>query len=131
MSCWGDEYAKVPNVLVLNGAYNPQINEYFFMGGPTYRLRLREKYAVSAFVTGGGAWGIFSGGSKGVPSTLIGMWPDGLRPAVNVGANLDYNLYPNIALRVTPTWYGTTFGNTFQSNVGFNAGIVYRFGRVK
>ena len=123
--------AKIPNVLVLNGAYNPQINEYFFMGGPTYRFRMREKYALSAFVTGGEAWGIFSGGSKGVPSTIIGMWPDGPRPAVNVGANLDYNLYPNIAFRVTPTWYGTTFGNTFQSNVGFNAGIVYRFGRIK
>ncbi|HWZ50842.1 MAG TPA: hypothetical protein VNW54_05200 [Granulicella sp.] len=123
--------AKIPNVLVLNGAYNPQINEYFFMGGPTYRFIQREKYSVSGVVTGGEAWGIFSGGSKGIPSTTLGMWPDGFRPAVTVGANLDYNFYPNLAFRATPTWVGTTFGNSFQSNVGFNAGIVYRFGRIK
>jgi hypothetical protein len=123
--------AKVPNVLVLNGAYSPQINEYFFMGGPTYRFIRREKYAVSANVSAGDAWGIFSGGSKGIPSTLLGMWPDGNHAAVTANANLDYNLSPNLALRVTPNWIGTTFGSTFQSNVGFNAGVVYRFGRIK
>ena len=134
--------AKVPNVLVLNGDYNPQINEYFFMGGPTYRLRMREKYAVSAFVTGGEAWGIFSGGSKGVPSTIIGMWPDGPRPAVNVGANLDYNFYPNLAMRMTPTYLGTFYHldpldpspqphGTIQNSLGFNIGLVYRFGHIK
>jgi hypothetical protein len=123
--------AKVPNVLVLNGAYSPQINEYFFMGGPTYRFIRREKYAVSANVSAGDAWGIFSGGSKGIPSTILGMWPDGNHAAVTANANLDYNLSPNLALRVTPNWIGTTFGSTFQSNVGFNAGVVYRFGRMK
>jgi hypothetical protein len=123
--------AKVPNVLVLNGAYSPQINEYFFMGGPTYRFIRREKYAVSANVSAGDAWGIFSGGSKGIPSTILGMWPDGNHAAVTANANLDYNLSPNLALRVTPNWIGTTFGSTFQSNVGFNAGVVYRFGRIK
>ena len=122
--------AKIPNVLVLNGDYTPQINEYFFMAGPTYRLRLREKYAVSAVVTGGTAWGIFSGGSKGIPSTTIGMWPDGFRPAVNAALNVDYNFYPNLALRLSPNWMGTTFGNDFQSNFGVNAGIVYRFGKI-
>ena len=122
--------AKVPNVLVLNGDYNPQINEYFFMGGPTYRLRMKEKYSVSAVVTGGTAWGIFSGGSKGIPSTTIGMWPDGFRPAVQAGANFDYNFYPNLSVRITPAWTGTTFGNDFQSDFGFKAGVVYRFGKI-
>jgi hypothetical protein len=123
--------AKIPNVFVLNGDYNPQINEYFFMGGPTYRFLRREKYAVSANVSAGDAWGIFSGGSKGVPSTIIGMWPDGNALAVTANVNLDYNLSPNLALRITPNWIGTTFGSTFQSNAGFNAGVVYRFGRIK
>ena len=82
-------------------------------------------------VSAGDAWGIFSGGSKGVPSTYLGMWPDGNHAAVTANANLDYNLSPNLALRITPNWIGTTFGSTFQSNVGFNAGVVYRFGRMK
>jgi hypothetical protein len=123
--------AMIPNALVINGDYRPQINEYFFTGGPTYRFLLREKYSVSGVVTGGVAWGIFSGGSKGIPSTEIGMWPDGFKPAVTAGVNLDYNLYPNLAFRVTPMWVGTTFGSEFQSNFGFNAGFVYRFGRQK
>jgi hypothetical protein len=60
--------------------------------------------------------------------------------------NLDYNFYPNLAFRLTPTFVGTTFVGTtatgplatggtstggFQPNVGFNAGFVYRFGRIK
>jgi len=123
--------AKIPNVLVVNGDYRPQINEYFFTGGPTYRFLLREKYSVSGVVTGGMGWGIFSGGSKGIPSTDIGMWPDGIKPAVTAGVNLDYNFYPNLSFRVTPTWIGSTFGSDFQSNFGFNAGFVYRFGHQK
>jgi hypothetical protein len=123
--------AKIPNVMVYNGVYNPQINEYFFMGGPTYRFIRREKYAVSANVSAGDAWGVFSGGSQDVPSTILGMWPDGNALATTANINLDYNMSPNLALRITPNWIGTTFGNTFQSNVGFNAGVVYRFGRIK
>jgi len=138
--------AKIPNVFALNGDYNPLINEYMFSGGPTYRLYLREKYAVSAFVTGGIAIGDFNGGSKGVNSTTIGLWQSSNRPVVTAGVNLDYNFYPNLAFRLTPTFVGTTFVGTtatgplatggtstggFQPNVGFNAGFVYRFGRIK
>jgi hypothetical protein len=111
---------------------NPQISEYPFMAGPTYRFRLREKTAISAFALGGTAIGKFDGDSKGVPSTLLGFWPStNARPAFSVGANLDLNLYPNLAFRITPTYLGTTFGGNLQNNVGFNMGLVYRFGRQK
>jgi len=123
--------AKINNVFALNNDYRPQINEYFFTAGPTYRFIAKEKYSVSGIVTGGAVWGVFSGDSKGVPSTIIGMWPDGVRGAVTAGVNLDYNFYPNLAVRVTPRWVGTTFGSEFESNFGINAGVVYRFGRLK
>jgi hypothetical protein len=48
-----------------------------------------------------------------------------------VGLNLDYNFYPNLAMRITPTFVGTTFGGSLQSNGGVNIGLVYRFGRKK
>ena len=48
-----------------------------------------------------------------------------------MGANLDYNFYPNLAARVTPIYLGTTFGGTVQNNLGVNIGLVYRFGRIK
>jgi hypothetical protein len=45
----------------------------------------------------------------------------------------DYNVYPTLALRMMPTYVGTNFvganGSTIQNNLGFNVGVVYRFGR--
>jgi hypothetical protein len=55
---------------------------------------------------------------------------------------VDYNFYPNLAFRIAPTYLGTFFrrspedvnhgpNGTIQNNFGFNAGIVYRFGKIK
>jgi hypothetical protein len=138
--------ANIPNAFALNGQFRPLINEYMFSGGPTYRLYMREKYAISAVVTGGLAIGNFSGGNKGVPSETVGMWKSTNRPVITAGVNFDYNFYPNLAFRFTPTFAGTTFAGTsaigplatgghdvgtFQTNIGFNVGVVYRFGRLK
>jgi hypothetical protein len=138
--------AKIPNVFALNGDFNPLINEYIFSGGPTYRLRLREKYSVSAVATAGLAIGNFSGGNKGVASQTVGMWYSTNRPVFTAGVNFDYNFFPNLAFRFTPQFVGTTFTGTtatgplatggtstggFQPNLGFNAGFVYRFGKIK
>lgn len=108
---------------------DPQINEYTFMGGASYRLYTRQKVAVSGQALGGVAWGIFSGGSKGIPATQLGLWQDGFRPAFSLGVSADYNFFPNLAFRVTPTYLGTTFGGSVQNNLGFNMGVLYRFGR--
>ncbi len=115
------------------GVYKPQINEYTFMGGASYRFVAKEKYAVSVQALAGAGWGIFSGGSKGIPGPYLGLWNDGIRPAFSLGVSADYNIYPNLAVRFTPTWVGTDFvgakGSTIQNNIGFNAGVIYRFGR--
>jgi hypothetical protein len=100
------------------------------MIGPTYRFRLRQKTAVSGFALVGTAIGKFDGDTKGLPSTTLGFWPStNARPAFSVGANVDLNLYPNLAFRIAPSYLGTTFGSTVQNNLGFNMGLVYRFGR--
>lgn len=113
------------------GVYHPQINEYTFMGGINYRLMAKEKTALSVQGMGGVGWGIFSGGSKAIPGALLGLWPDGFKPAFAANLNYDYNFYPNLAFRVTPTYVGTTFGGKLQNNLGIDAGVVYRFGRIK
>jgi len=110
---------------------NPQINEYYFLSGPTYRLYAKEKVSVSGTAQAGAAWGIFGGGSKGIPPATLGLWNDSTRLGWSVSANGDYNFYPNLAFRVTPTYLGTNFGSKIQTNFGFNAGVVYRFGRQK
>ena len=116
-------------------APNPQINEYFFTGGASYRFYRKEKLAMSAQGTGGIGWGIFSGGAKGLTGADLGLWNDGFRPAFTLALNADYNVYPNLAVRLAPTYVGTTFtspsGGSLQSNFGFNAGVVYRFGHRK
>ena len=128
------------------GVYNPQINEYFFTGGAGYRFYRKERLSVSVQGTGGTAWGIFSGGSKGVNASQTGLWADGFAPAFILGVNLDYNIYPNLAVRIAPAYVGTVFhqtiqggtssllqdnigSRTLQNNAGLNFGVVYRFGK--
>ena len=112
-----------------NGQANKvQINEYYFMAGPSYRFYATEKLAVSAQAQGGIGWGIFGGGSKAIPPEQLGLWPDQTRAAFSFGVSADYNLYPNFAVRLTPMYLGTTFGGNIQNNIGFNAGVLYRFG---
>jgi hypothetical protein len=122
--------------------FNPQISEYPFMGGVAYRLYAKEKFAVTATAEGGAAIGKFDGGAKGLTSADIGVWQSLTKPVFSLGANFDYNFYPHLAFRVTPTYVGTFFKldptdtlhgppGSIQNNFGFNAGIVYRFGKIK
>lgn len=137
--------AKIGNNAFLS--FNPQISEYAFMGGPSYRFVARQKYTVSAFGTAGAAIGKFDGASKAVTAPRLGIWNSATKPAFSAGVNLDYNLYPNLAVRVQPVYLGTLFQETIldsasnvavskgtvgnlQNNYGFNIGIVYRLGRI-
>jgi hypothetical protein len=123
---FGNAHALLDNQY---GVYTPQINEYTFMGGGSYRFYRKEKIALSVQALGGVGDGIFSSGAKGLIGTQIGLWPDGFKPAFSFGVAGDYNIQPNLAIRITPTYVGTTFGSTVQNNVGLNFGILYRFGR--
>ena len=110
----------------------PQISEYPFMVGPTYRFRLRQKTALSVFALGGTAIGKFDGDSKGISAANLGLWPStDARPVFSIGGNLDLNFYPNISFRIAPSYTATTFGGSLQNNAGFEMGLVYRFGRQK
>jgi len=121
---------NIPNVFALNGVYKPQISEYTFTAGPQYRFLAAEKYSVSANAEVGVGLSKFGGDAKGLPSQLLGLWPDSnSRPVFSVSLIGDYNIYNNFAVRVQPTYLGTTFGGTVQNNVGVELGLVYRFGR--
>lgn len=125
--------AKIGNILPSGNtlSYNPKVSEYSFMAGPTYRFVSNEKYAVSGFVEGGAGIGKFAGDSKGFTAANIGVWTGDYAASFSAGLNLDYNFYPNLALRVTPNYLGTTYGGTLENSKGVNLGIVYRFGQPK
>lgn len=122
-------HAKVGNTIY--NIPNPQISQYYFTGGPTYRVYAKQNYAVSVFGTAGAGIGKFDSGSKGIPAANLGLWDSQTRAVFSAGANLDYNFYPNLAFRVTPQYLGSTWGGKIQNNVGVNVGFVYRFGRIK
>lgn len=110
---------------------NPQISQYTFSGGPLYRLYAGQRTSVSVFGTGGIAVGKFDSGSKAIPAVDLGIYNSSIAPVFTAGVNFDYNFYPNLSARITPTYIGTVFSSTVQNNVGFNIGIVYRFGRTQ
>ena len=120
-------YAKIGNTLY--DIPNPQISEYAFMAGPSWRFIGKEKFAVSGFAQAGLDLGKFAGGSKGFSAADIGVWQGDFAPAFSAGASLDYNIDPSVALRISPAYLGTTFGSTMQNSKVLNIGIVYRFGK--
>ncbi len=117
------------------GNPNPQINEYAFTGGVSYRFYSSLRFALSAEGSGGIVDGNFSGASKGLNFQQTGFWQDAVRPAAVFNLAGDINVFPNLAFRVLPTYVLTTFtspsGGSVQNNLGINAGIVFRFGRQK
>ena len=122
--------------------FKPQISEYPFLGGVAYRVYAKEKLAVTVTGEGGAVLGKFDGDAKGLTSASLGLWQSLTKPGFALGANFDYNFYPNLAFRVAPTYLGTFFRldptdtlhgppGTIQNNFGVNFGLVYRFGKIK
>ncbi len=117
----------------VQGITNPAISQYAALAGPTYRFYLQPKYSISGRVLAGIEKGNFSGDVNHNPALSVdmGLWPDGYVFAAAASIPVEYNLTPNIGLRVAPEYYITGFGSTEQYSRGFTTGIVYRFGRQK
>jgi hypothetical protein len=128
---YASAYVGGPNNVTNNAITNPAISQYAVLAGPTYRFYLQPKYSISGRVLGGFTKGNFSGDTNHstILSTELGLWPDGYVFAAGVSIPVEYNLTPNIGLRVAPEYYFTGFGSTTQYSRGFTTGIVYRFGK--
>jgi hypothetical protein len=111
----------------------PAISHYDVLVGPTYRLRLRPRYSLAARVQGGVAMGNFTGDTNGFgsicpPGQACLLHSDQTTYAFAGSVIGEWNLSPNISLRLAPEYMVTGFGSA-QSNPGFTWGIVYRFGK--
>lgn len=107
----------------------PSVSNYGVLAGPTYRFILHPKYSVAAHVMGGVAIGNFSGDANGFDPRSLGLYPDGTTYAANAAILGEYNVSPNLSLRLGPDYYLTGFGSTSQNSIGFTYGLVYRFGK--
>lgn len=110
-------------------AYLPSISQYAFLAGPRYRFFKGQHWGWTGQVEAGVEHGNFGTGTNGLPPQLVGMYTDSTVLAVNVGASVDYNLGPGLAIRLTPNALFTEYGSTMQFNKGGELGVVYRFGR--
>jgi hypothetical protein len=107
----------------------PAISQYAAMIGPTYRFFLKPKYSISGRVLAGGAFGNFSADLGSFTPANVGLYPDGASVALNVSVPIEYNVSPNVGLRVAPEYFLTNFGSAIQNNRGFTAGMVVRWGK--
>ena len=108
----------------------PAISQYAALIGPTYRFYLQPKYSVSGRVMAGYARGNFTGDTNGY-GTLGVLYPDGSTFAASASIFVEYNLAPNVGIRVAPEYYATGFGSTIQNNLGYTIGLVIRVGKQK
>ena len=112
-----------------SGITKPAISVYSAMGGPTYRFYIQPKYSVSGRVMAGYAQGNFSGDTNGFGGTTLGLWKDGPTFAANASIFVEFNVAPNLGIRIAPEYMLTGFGSTLQNGLGYTGGIVYRFGK--
>jgi hypothetical protein len=124
-------YVGGPNNVTNNAITNAAISQYAALIGPTYRFYLQPKYSISGRVMGGFTYGNFSGDTNHSTtlSTDLGLWPNGSVFAASASIPVEYNLTPNVGLRVAPEFYVTGFGATEQKSLGFTIGLVYRLGK--
>ena len=100
------------------GLTKPAISQYAALAGPTYRFYLQPKFSVAARVLGGYAGGNFTSDTNGY-GTLGVLYPDGSTFAVARSFVGEYNVAPNLGIRVTPEYYLSGFGSTIQNSLGF------------
>jgi len=122
---YGTTFANVNQYQV----FTPSISQYTFMAGPQYRFFEGQHWGWSAYVLAGIGHGNFGTGTGGLPATLIGLYPDGNALNLTPGASVDYNLGPGLAVRLSSVYLMSRYGGDTQNNLGFNMGMVYRFGR--
>jgi hypothetical protein len=108
--------------------FKPSISQYTFMAGPQYRFFEGQHWGWSAFGLAGLGHGNFGTGTNGFDPTTVGLYPNGDTVNFAVGASVDYNVTPTLAFRLTPNYLYSHYGSDNQNNLGFNAGVVYRFG---
>ncbi len=119
---------QLPTGGTYQGGFKPFISNYSVMAGPQYYLRKRKNYAVSANVLAGVTRNLFYTNSAGLTGVYVGLYPNQTRLDVSANLPVDINLGPGLAVRIAPSYNLTTFGGDQQHNVGFTAGLSYRFG---
>ena len=108
---------------------HPEISQYAGMIGPTYRFLLTPKYSVSGRILAGGGYGNFSGDLGAFTTASVTLYPNGATPVISASAPIEYNVSPELGLRLAPEYVFTKYGSDTQNSLGFTVGVVVRWGK--
>lgn len=112
-----------------SGITKPAISLYSGMGGVTYRFYIQPKFSISGRGMAGYMQGNFSGDTNGFGGTTLGLWKDGPTFAANASVFVEFNVAPNLGIRIAPDYTLSGFNTTLQNGLGYTCGLVYRFGK--
>jgi len=118
-----------PNQYSNTAIFKPAISQYIGMIGPTYRFLINPKYSISGKIMGGGGYGNFSGDTGSFTPAGLGLYKDGPSVAISASVPIEYNVSPQLGLRVSPEYVFTNFGSTTQNSLGYTIGVVVRWGK--
>lgn len=107
----------------------PEVSLYTAMAGPTYRFYVQPKYSVSGRVLAGFAHYNSTGDTSGFGTIGGLLYADSNSFATSASVIGDWNIIPEVSLRLAPEYFFTGVGSHQQADRGFTAGIVYRFGK--
>lgn len=132
-----------PNAAVF-GTFLPEIYQYTGLVGANYRFYRRPKIGATVRLAAGPSHGNFDGDAHGITSkdfneNGIGLYATSTKIVGDLSIPVDVTVTPGLAIRITPEYMLTPFavtsaytgnkGTQLQNNLGFNMGIVYRFGK--
>ena len=121
--------AKVGNTIY--NIQNPQISQYTFMAGPTYRVYAEGEVRCQHLRNRRRRHRQVRQRIEGHPG------PEPRHVAVRDARGLlsrserGLQLLPEPGRACYPPYLGSTWGGTIQNNLGVNVGLIYRFGRIK
>ncbi|HEX6878746.1 MAG TPA: outer membrane beta-barrel protein [Terriglobales bacterium] len=107
-----------------SGAYKSEagasLNVYSYMFGPTLRAPMEK---ATPFVHA-----LFGGARANASASGFGSLGSDSAFAYAIGGGFDYDMSPNVAVRVVQFDYlGTRFGGENQKNFRYSGGIVFKF----
>jgi hypothetical protein len=119
----------IPNAAQIHG---PFIYEHQAMGGVTYRSLHSEHVALNLHALVGGSYGVFNSAlNPGQTPGSLGLFNNGFALATAWGGSIDLNRSPKLALRISPDYLLTRFGNVSQNEFAISVGLLYRFTKVR
>lgn len=97
----------------------PFVSQYVFAAGPEWLGPHNKHGAFIAHALFGGTYGNFDQDLRGVPTSNLGFYANGVAPAGILGGHIDLNRSPRWVFRITPDALWTRYKTVPSSNPSY------------